>query len=167
MEWLERDHVREYWDNSREHKDDIRIFAEGRKEVSHYYDGMFDYWVGSEDAEPFCLLMTSIVQPEEELAEIWRAHLSKTGRSVSIDFFIGEEAFLGHGLATDTLKAFVAFFRAVVDPEADTFFIDPDLDNLKALHVYAKAGFVAVGTYVVQLGFFKGRENQLMVLRAA
>ncbi|PHQ78242.1 MAG: GNAT family N-acetyltransferase, partial [Coxiella sp. (in: Bacteria)] len=29
--WLEEQHVREFWDNSQAHRDDIKVFAEGRK----------------------------------------------------------------------------------------------------------------------------------------
>jgi len=165
MEWLEKDHVREFWDNSQELKDDIRIFVEGRKEGSPYFGGIFDYWVGSYDAEPFCLLMTSYLLPQEELPEIWKDHLSTTGRSISIDFFIGDERYLGRGLAADTLRGFVQFFHSKIEPDADTFFIDPSLENPRAQHVYAKAGFVPIGTYVVKSVVFKGRENQLMVMR--
>lgn len=165
MEWLQKDHVRAFWDNSQEHKDDIRIFVEGRVEDSPYFGGVFDYWVGRNNAQPFCLLMTSTLWPDDELPEIWKAHLSATGKTISIDYLIGNEDFLGKGIAADTLNLFIRFFCAVIDPQADTFLIDPDIDNPKARHVYARAGFISIGRYTVDTGTFKGREKDLMVLK--
>ncbi|MBM3192099.1 MAG: hypothetical protein FJZ63_05570 [Chlamydiae bacterium] len=46
LQWLEEPHVREFWDNSLEHKEDIVVFMKGRKATSPYWDGIFDYWVG-------------------------------------------------------------------------------------------------------------------------
>ena len=166
MQWLEKDHIRGFWDNSQEHKDDIRIFVEGRREGSPYFGGLFDYWVGGYAAEPFCLVMTSNLMPDDELPDLWKTHLSETGKTISVDFCIGDDRFLGKGLAADTLKGFVRFYSSVIDPQADTFLIDPAIDNPRAEHVYAKAGFVPLGTYLVQSGVFAGRGHHLMVLKA-
>lgn len=162
--WLETDHVREFWDDSRAHKDDIRIFTEGRREPSVYFDGVFDYWVGSLDGEPFCLLMTSFVTADDDLPASWLPHLSAGGKTVTIDFCIGSLDHLGKGHAAPTLTAFVAFFRSAVEPLADTFLIDPDADNPRAQHVYLKAGFAEVGSFIMPSGTFAGQETCLMVL---
>ena len=163
MQWLEQDHVREFWDNSQEHKDDIRIFAEGRLQASSYFDGVFDYWIGSHDAEQFCLLMTSRLASDDELPALWKQQLSKTGKTISIDFCIGDVRFLGKGLAAETLNRFIEFFRSNIESVSDTFFIDPDATNTKAQHVYAKAGFKPVGRYVMPSGVFNGHETLLMI----
>lgn len=47
----------------------------------------------------------------------------------AIDFFIGEESFLGKGLGSKILEM---FFRKFVDPYFDTCFVDSDPDNLSA-----------------------------------
>ena len=36
---------------------------------------------------------------------------------------------MGKGLVAPTLKAFVDFYQSNVDEKADTFFIDPDVNN--------------------------------------
>ena len=164
LQWLESEHVREFWDNSQAHKDDIRLFTEGRTEQSPYFGGIFEYWVGLYDPEPFCLVMTSRLSPEEDLPELWQRHLSNCGNTSSIDFCIGNRRYLGKGLAAPTLNAFIHFFRTHVDPQTDTFLIDPDAGNAKAKHVYAKAGFIPVGSYRMESGVFMGQETELMIL---
>ncbi len=146
--WLENPHVKEFWDNSPEHREDILIFMKSRSEPSPYYDGIFDYWVGFLDKDPYCLLMTSeILAGQSDLPDLWRDHLSQTGKTISIDFTIGNEAYVGKGLAAPTLEAFAAFFREKVDLKADTFIIDPNQDNPRAKNVYEKAGFQPVGEF--------------------
>jgi RimJ/RimL family protein N-acetyltransferase len=58
---------------------------------------------------------------------------------------------------------FVDFFHDRVDPLADTFFIDPSQNNPKARHVYSKAGFIQVGDFTMESGFFTGDVTHLMI----
>lgn len=147
FQWLAEPHMQAFWDNSQEHKDDIINFIEGRKIPSTYFNGIFTYWVGSLSDEPFCFILTAEVKMEEALPLVWKEHLSKTGKTYSLDFGIGNTHFLGKGLAGATLNAFTEFFKKFIDGQTDTFFIDPDNNNPKAKHVYEKAGFKVVGEY--------------------
>lgn len=148
LKWLLEPHVQEFWDNSPEHRDDIIIFMEGRKQPSPYWDGMFDYWIGLVDGEPYCLLMTSEIFPDEStLPAVWKSYLSQTGKTFSIDFMIGNTKYLGKGLAGPTLDKFAYFIHEVVDQTIDTFFIDPSISNPRARHVYEKGGFETVATF--------------------
>ena len=101
------------------------------------------------------------------MPELWRIHLSKTGKTYGIDFGIGHTKFLGKGLAAPTLQEFTKFFQNNIDPHADTFFIDPDDNNPRAKHVYEKAGFKSVGKFKQQGRYhaFTGDETYLMVKR--
>jgi len=160
FDWLENPHVKEFWDNTPEHREDILIFMKGRKEPSPYYEGMFDYWVGSIDNAPYCLLMTSEVLDAPDLQDLWRTHLSRRGKTFSIDFMIGNETYLGKGLGAPTLETFTAFFQERAEPLADTFMIDPNQNNPRAKHVYEKAGFQTVGEF-----FRRGEWFFLMIKR--
>lgn len=163
LQWLEEPHVKEFWDNSLEHKKDILIFMKGRNEPSTYCDGIFDYWIGFIHDEPYCLLMTSeILSTESDLSELWREHLSKSGRTFSIDFMIGNKKYLGCGLGGLTLKAFTQFIHDD-DPSIDTFFIDPADTNSKAKRVYEKGGFTTVGMFHRDFGDKKNVKHFLMV----
>ena len=148
LQWLQEPHIREFWDNSPEHLADIIIFMNGRKERSVYADGIFDYWIGFIHDEPYCLLMTSEILPtQDNLLEVWKAHLSQKGKTFSIDFMIGNKKYLARGLGAPTLEAFTQFISKEIDPSVDTFFIDPADSNPRAKHVYEKAGFKTVATF--------------------
>jgi RimJ/RimL family protein N-acetyltransferase len=163
MQWLAEPHVKEFWDNSPEHKQDILIYMNGRKETSPYWDGIFDYWIGFIDDEPYCLLMTSDIDQEaSDLPEIWKAHISKTGKTVTIDFMIGNMKYLGKGVGGTTLDAFTRFIHQG-DPMIDTFLIDPVDTNPRAKHVYEKGGFHTVGTFVRDFVDKKNVRHFLMV----
>jgi RimJ/RimL family protein N-acetyltransferase len=174
FEWLAEPHFQEFWDNSQEHKDDIINFINGRKQPSNYFYGTTIYWVGLINDQPFCFLLSDILLAfQKDLSDLHKSHLSRTGNTISIDFGIGNKAYLGKGLAAPTLQAFIKYYRVYVDPKADTFFIDPDENNPKAQHVYAKAGFEHVGNYLTHteiindqktfFGVFNGHTTHLMV----
>jgi|ERR1700722_3779392 len=162
LAWLEEPHMKEFWDNSQGHKDDILNFIHGKKQ--HYFYGTTMYWVGFLDDQPYSFLLTDqIHSDQEDLTDLHRDQQSKTGTTISIDFGIGNKTFLGKGLAAPTLQAFIKFYNAQIDQKADTFFIDPDESNSRAKHVYEKAGFEVVGEYNMCQGFFKGNSSYLMV----
>ncbi len=146
--WLDEPHIKEFWDNSQNHRDDISIFMDGRKEPSSYFEGIFDYWIGLVNNEPFCLVMTSeILASQTDLSELWRDNLSKNGKTFSLDFMIGNPKFFGKRIALPTLEAFTKFIPKEVDPTIETFFIDPEESNTRAKHVYEKVGFQCVSDF--------------------
>lgn len=161
--WLAEPHMQEFWDNSQEHKDDIISFINGRITPSNYFNGIFTYWVGVIDNHPFCFILTAEVNQNDHHPQLWRDHLSSTGKTYTIDFGIGNPSYLGKKLAAPTLELFTEFFQEKIDPLADTFFIDPAEHNPRAKHVYEKAGFKMVGNFEMDIGVFKGEQTLLMV----
>ncbi|KTD08469.1 GNAT family N-acetyltransferase [Legionella jamestowniensis] len=147
--WLKEPYVQEFWDNTQAHKDDILNFINGRTEPSSYADGKYVYWIASDDGRPFAMLMTIQETSEEDIDKIKLANLSKTGHSYSIDYMIGNTSYLGKGYGAKTLIEFINFFIKEIDPQADTFLIDPASDNPRAKHVYMKAGFEYVADFVM------------------
>ena len=107
FQWLEESHMKEFWDNSQEHRDDILNFIHGKKQ--HYFSGTTKYWVDYIDDQPLSFLLSDQILPEEELSDLHRQYLSKSGHTITIDFGIGNTAFLGQGLAAPTLQAFTEF----------------------------------------------------------
>lgn len=148
FEWLETPHVKEFWDNSQNHKDDIVIFMNGRKEPSPYFDGICHYWIGLINNDPYCLVVTTeVLATKTTLSDLWKSNLSKKGRTFTIDFMIGNQKYFSKGLAVPTLEAFTSFVQTKIDPSIDTFFIDPEERNKRAKHVYEKAGFRCIGDF--------------------
>lgn len=163
FQWLSEPHMQEFWDNSQEHKEDIKNFIYRRTQT--YFFGTTQYWVGSVNETPFCFILTDqILKSQSDLSELHRSHLSFTGHTIALDFGIGNKDFLGKNLAAPALNEFVMFFQKKVDPLADTFFIDPNENNPRARHVYEKADFKCVGSYEIKMGAFNGR-NHLLVKR--
>ncbi|MCC2646791.1 MAG: Acetyltransferase [Rickettsiaceae bacterium] len=161
--WLAEPHMIEFWYNSQEHKDDILNFINGRQQ--HYFYGTTKYWIGLIDNIPYSFILSDLLLPDQDLSPLHREYLSKSGNTISLDFGIGNKEFLGKKLAAPTLERFMEFYHSQIDPSADTFFIDPDLSNPRAKHVYEKAGFKLVGNFDMLNGTFKGSETYLLVKR--
>jgi RimJ/RimL family protein N-acetyltransferase len=164
MSWLNEPHMIEFWDNSQEHKDDIANFVHGRKQT--YFGGAFTYWIGCLDGTPYALILSEeLTKATEDLPELHYQHLSDSSITVGLDFGIGSPEHIGKGLAVPTLKAFMSFYKSRV-PKVESFLIDPDSNNPRAVHVYEKAGFVSVGSYNPNQGAFVGSETTLMIKEA-
>ena len=161
--WLAAPHIKEFWDNDQAHRDDILNFMDGRKTQSPYYDGIHDYWICSYEGDPYALVMTHEAKlGERNLAPYFTPYLAKNGKTIGLDFCIGNLNHVGKGLAAPTLAAFMDFFVKHIDPEVVTFLIDPALNNPRAIHVYIKAGFEKVCEYVQGKGYFSGQSGILM-----
>lgn len=164
--WLTEPHMQEFWDNSQEHKDDIINFINGRATPSKYFNGIFTYWIGMINNVPFCFILTAEVVADNSCNELWINNMSKNGTTYSLDFGIGNKDFLGKKLAAPTLNAFTEFFKKNIDSRADTFFIDPDENNPRAKHVYAKAGFNLVGEFKSKTEFWDfGSEKTFLMVK--
>lgn len=159
--WLSEPHMQEFWDNSQEHKNDILNFINNRKQ--HYFYGTTQYWIGSINNQPFSFILSDLLRSSQNLSPLQRKYLSKVGHTVALDFGIGNPDYLDKGLGALTLQAFIKFYHKKIDPKADTFFIDPDINNPRAIHVYEKAGFKMVGEFHPREGAFKEQASYLMM----
>lgn len=148
--WLTEPHIMEFWDNTQAHKDDIVNFVQGRTIPSSYAGGGYVYWIAYLEDEPFAMLMTIQETHKEDIGEEKLKRLSKTGHTYGLDYMIGNSKFFGKGYGSQTLSDFIDFFRESIDPKADTFLIDPDSANLRAKHVYMKAGFKHVCDFMME-----------------
>jgi len=154
--WWNKPYVMEFWDNSPEMWENYVNFTRGKKDI-------FDYWLGSYQQQPFCLVMTSLIEPVIDPDAAYPIDhmipwLVPKGQNLGFDFMIGEEAYLGKGLSYRALRRFIRTLGA----SADAFFIDPATNNSKALHIYKKAGFEVVSTFISKSGSNKGLPHYLM-----
>lgn len=153
-EWLDKPHVKEYWDNSTEIRKNFDAYL---KEPSS-----IEYWICHYDKKPFGLIIASDASaPDPKTKEVrdyivpW---IELEGRTLVIDFTISEESFLGKGLSSETLNK----FAEVQETSVRAFLTDPEVKNEKAIHIFEKAGFVRVSTFIRGQGFFKGKPHYLM-----
>lgn len=161
--WLDEPHMQEFWDNSPEHREDIENFMGGRLTPSNYFDGMFDYWVGFVDDDPYCLIMTH----EENLSTnpplYLKPYITEPGELCCLDFGIGNVNYYAKGLAAPTLLAFMDYFVSQMAPKTKRFLIDPSLNNPRAIHVYQKAGFKIISEFIQEGGYFDQNKGVVMV----
>jgi hypothetical protein len=74
-----------------------------------------------------------------------RAGLSET---CSADYFIGDAAFLGRGLAAGMLRQAASDVFAVMPPAQRALCLAHDCRNMHAIHAATAAGFIAEARYV-------------------
>lgn len=163
FDWLDTPHMQEFWDNSQKHRDDIINFIEGRKVKSDYFGGMNVYWLGAIADQPFAFILSHYEADTDDTPEPYRSYVSKTGKTIGLDFGIGNIEYVGKGFSHLTLISFMDFIVKEIDPAVDTFMIDPSLNNPRAIHVYQKAGFVIMTEYIQEGGYFDQSKGVLMV----
>jgi predicted acetyltransferase/RimJ/RimL family protein N-acetyltransferase len=152
LKWHKETHVQDFWDTSENHIQNMLNYLKGQK-------NLFDFWIGFHKDIPFALIMTSNVT--EDTPEHFKPFLPKIGIGYTLDFMIGDPHFLDKGLASLTLKKFGAFIQKY-NPRIRRLFIDPDIQNTKAYHVYEKAGFRTVLRFFPQAGQWQHKEHALM-----
>lgn len=81
--------------------------------------------------------------------------LESDGKTLTLDYLIGNKKYLGKGLSYLTINEFKNF----LDDQVSALLIDPESNNTKAIHVYEKAGFNKVSTFVPDEGDFSGKSH--------
>ncbi len=155
-EWWIKPHVMEFWDNSPEMWQNVENYFEGKKDL-------FDYWIGFYDQEPFALFMTSELDkdlPEDDPYAKW---VEPEGLTITIDFMIGNENFIGKKLSHIVLNRFAYFIKETQGAVA--VIIDPAATNPRAVYVYQKSGFEIVDTFDRNKGYFTGIKHYMMKMK--
>jgi len=133
--WLQQPHVMQ-WFCGQGLKNTIQELGQFLHDSS-----IFQYWLAFDQNHPFALLITSSIdKPSDELTR-W---CSESGDAITLDILIGDPNYLGKGLAHRLIQDFLVNQFAHVKE----VLIDPDMANLRAIHVYKKAGFKIVGEFV-------------------
>ncbi len=131
--WLKKPYIREYWGDGGKTIPDFKKFAAAKK-------SFFQHYFASYNQRPIAYLMTSIIRATGDDFAKWR---EKTGKTLTFDFLIGEEEFLGVGFSHLIITKFIED----VCSEAAAIITDPEARNERAIHAYEKAGFVKVGNH--------------------
>ncbi len=157
-EWLDKPHIKEYWDASKKMRENFDSYLKESKPF-------LDFWICSLDKEPFGLIKASdATEPdhdEERELDYFIPWTELEGVTLLVDFAIGEESFLGKGLSSETLKQ----FAKIQEPSVTAFLADPEAKNERAVHVFEKAGFARITTFIRGKGFFKGKPHYLLKLK--
>jgi len=152
--WFAKPHVQEYWDNSKEMWKNVVSYLNGEKIL-------YDYWIGLLENIPFCLIITSDLSENDPRApgsdNDFLTYIDPKETTWTVDFMIGEEAFLKRGLSYLALQKFIDWQK-----EVKNFVVDPEISNTRAIHCYEKAGFEKIATFIPKEGYFSGLEHVIM-----
>jgi aminoglycoside 6'-N-acetyltransferase len=149
-EWLQRPHVRRWWDEHRDrsYEDVVEHYLpsiEGRRPVDLYLILL--------DERPVGFIQRYLVADHPDTAALVGVGAGVAG----VDLFVAEEELTGKGLGTEVLRRFA---RDVVfaNPDVTACIADPDTRNAASIRAFEKAGFRRVGE------FFDPRDGQLHAL---
>ena len=136
-EWLQRDHVRRWWDKHERYEDVVEHYLPAIRG-----DDPTDLYVIEFDEEAAGFIETYLVSDYPEYEEV-----VATGEGVAgIDLFLANEEQTGRGLGSQALDRFVmdVVFAASA---THTCVAGPDADNVASIRAFEKAGFTAMRTF--------------------
>jgi RimJ/RimL family protein N-acetyltransferase len=137
-EWLGREHVRRWWGERGGLDEVIAHYGpaiEGRDPTD-----LYAILLGGREAG---MIQTYLVGDYPD----WAAVIGVGDDVAGLDLFLSEEEYLGRGLGTKVIRAFVAeivFARGATR----ACVADPDLENTASVRAFEKAGFVKVTEFV-------------------
>jgi RimJ/RimL family protein N-acetyltransferase len=137
-EWLQRPHVRRWWDEHATYED----------VVAHYLpaiDGRdpTDLYLILLDDRPVGFVETYAVSDYPEYAAVVGVGEGVAG----VDLFVAEEELTGKGLGTEVLRRFVPHV-VFANPRTTACIAGPDVRNLASIRAFEKAGFRRVHDFV-------------------
>ena len=134
--WLKKDHVKKFFygkglENTLK---DLSLFVD---KSSMKENSFFDHWIAYIEDQPLGYLMTSSISGPFDPNDDYDKWYDKEKPTITLDLLIGEEKYLGLGLAKKMIKEFL------IDKFSDMsrVLIDPGATNTKAIHVYESVGF--------------------------
>lgn len=135
--WLHQDYVAEFW-----HGIGLQNTL---KTISRFVNGeetLFTLWIAYDGTVPFGYLMTSKVDVGKD--HLYAKYLNASSKAITLDLLIGNPSYLGKSLGHQMIRELL--LQKFCD--ATDVFIEPSIDNAKAIHVYEKAGFQKLETFL-------------------
>lgn len=127
-DWIIQKHISEWLhgDGLKNTLDDLDKFCKG--------GGSFRHWIAYDNDIPFAYLLTSTLQKGSiEVKE-----------AITLDLFICRLDYLGKGFAVQLIHEFLMSQFS----DIEEIYIDPEVKNARAVHVYKKAGFRIVNEFI-------------------
>ncbi|MCB1108928.1 MAG: GNAT family N-acetyltransferase [Chlamydiia bacterium] len=135
--WLHQDYIAEFW-----HGVGLQNTL---KSISRFVNGeetLYTLWIAYDGDIPFGYLMTSKIDFEKD--HLYAKYLNPSSKAITLDLLIGNPSYLGRGLGHRMIKELLL----QKFPDKTDVFIDPGVDNPKAIHVYEKAGFYKLEEFI-------------------
>ena len=139
-QWLNQPHVKEFW---QETEDDEKLKTKFITELPNR--GVHSYIIQL-DGKNIGYIQYYNTQ---KVGGGWWEN-EKPG-TFGVDLLIGDPAYVGKGLGSKIIKEFIAFMKAE-EKSIQSFIIDPDPKNKRAIRAYEKVGFVSEGEIITPGG---------------
>ena len=94
--WLLKERIKDYWGDGGLTLPDLRQFVQTKPSI-------FSHIIGLYFDKPIAFFMTSILEKEHD----WKKWMDPGQLSLSFDFMIGEDEFIGRGLAHLLVEEFI------------------------------------------------------------
>lgn len=141
LEWLEKEHVKKWWDS-----DIIYTIDLVKQKYGSYIHG---YKLVDGVKKNIRAYIVSINQKPAGYIQIYNAYDFLNSHELNglpknlgaLDVFIGEEEFIGQGLGASTI---LEFLHMHCKPYSYVL-VDPDVRNTSAVKCYEKVGFIKIG----------------------
>ena len=127
--WLKQDYVAQYF-----YGKGLKNTLEDLEKFINSETSQWTHWLAYDGTTPFAYLMTSIIDPSES---VYAKYCDSSSVAITLDLLIGDVSYLGRGLSHRMIQNFLQ----QKFPDVTDVFIDPAMENTKAIHVYEKAGF--------------------------
>ena len=120
LEWLSREHVRQWWDAGEDTPEKVaRNYGEEEEGLKRF------------------ILVEAEESGEKPIGYFQHYHVPDG--SIGIDQFIGEEDYINRGVGTKAIRMFVEMIMREHEPAS--IILDPSPENKRAIRCYEKVGF--------------------------
>lgn len=144
LKWLGTPHVKAWYDQEITHNEE----SVEAKYSNYVNSNQIKAYIIHIDDKPIGYIQ--IYNAYDFLRDKPLEHLPESLRA--IDFYIGEEEYLGKGIGAKILKAFVT-------TEFEYIFVDPDINNIAAIKTYENAGFKKIKEHLDTNEIWMIKEN--------
>lgn len=151
--WLQEPHVLEFWDDGLRTPNAVEEF--------YFVNNGVKRWIFAYQEKPIGYIQFYFADKDSPYYQFQKFNAKEKSNAnetvVGIDLFIGDKSNLGKGLASLLLMHFIKQFCT----DADVLIVDPQSENVKAIHLYEKLGFKVVGKFISN----KKQNHLLMALK--
>lgn len=142
IKWFSHPHVHKWWPIL-EQNEVIDHFLKRIRSKDTF--GFIVYF----DGEPIGYIQYYYINQEGEKTGKYLPPLAP--HTIGTDQFIGDPMYIGKGIGTKMIKAFIEYLRRI-EPNTTSIIVDPDPDNIQAIKCYEKVGFKRLGVYDTAYG---------------
>lgn len=161
LKWLNAPHVKQWWD-----LDVLWTPALIQQKYKYYVKG---YKIENGQTKPINAYIICVDNKPVGYIQIYNAYdFSRSqplqglpSKCAAIDIFIGEESFLRRGIGSYAIKEFLNSYN----PSYTPVFVDPDKENVAAIHAYEKAGFKKVNQDANKVWMIKDQLTEIIYQR--